>query len=234
MRTDRYYYLSALPALGGLGSAAPVGPAQLLEHVGEETSRGTLIGTVFLLNDLLEREAFLAGEINQVDPAVLTVRQARNEAPLPDFLAPSLPNDPGSLQADALWDAYFHHADEVGRTLGSALLVRWIGFEAALRNALAEARAKRLEIEGADYLVATDLAASSEDFSAILSEWAAAPTPLEGLRVTLRARWDWLTVNDAWFSFSDDELVAYAVRLMLLEQWRRTTRPEEHSAAETA
>ncbi|MFW5692667.1 MAG: hypothetical protein ACOCWL_00485 [Thermoguttaceae bacterium] len=234
MRIDRYYYLSALPAPGGLGSAPPMGPAQLLEHVGEETPRGKLVGTVFLLGDLLEREAFLAGEIEQAEPTVLTVRQVRNEAPLPEYLAPQAEADTGKLEADALWEAYFRHADEVGRTLGSPLLCRWVGFEAAFRNALAEARAKRLGIEGAAYLVATDLAESGEDFSAVLSEWAAAPTPLDGLRATLRARWEWLAVNDAWFSFSDDELVAYALRLMLLEQWRRTTREEEQAAAETA
>ncbi len=234
MRTDRYYYLSALPALGGLGGAAPMGPAQLLEHVGEETSRGELVGTVFLLNDLLEREAFLAGEIDQMEPAVLTVRQARNEAPLPDFLAPRAEGDADLVEADRLWEAYFRHASEVGRSLGSTLLVQWVGFEAALRNALAEARAKRLGIEGAGYLVANDLAESGEDFSAVLSEWASAETPLAGLRVVIRARWDWLKLHDAWFSFSDDELVAYAVRLMLLEQWRRSTHEDELSAAESA
>ncbi len=233
MRTDRYYYLSALPALGGLGSAAPVGFAHLLEHVGEETSRGKLVGTVFLLNDLLEREAFLAGEIEEVNPTVLTVRQARNEAPLPDFLAPRAEGDSESLAADRLWEGYFHHAVEMGRALGSPLLVRWIEFEAALRNALAAARAKRLGIEGASYLVATDLAESNEDFSAMLSEWATAETPLAGLKVVIRVRWDWLGLNDAWFSFSEDELVAYAIRLMLLEQWRRSTHEEELSA-ETA
>ncbi len=233
MQTDRYYYLSALPALGGLGSASPIGFSELLEHVGEHTPRGELVGAVFLLDDLLEREAFLAGEIEQVEPAVLTVRQARNEAPLPEFLAPRAEGDTGALGADALWEGYFRHAAEVGRTLGSTLLTRWVGFEAALRNALAAARAKRLEIEGTGYLVATDLAESDVDFSPILGEWAAAPTPLAGLRVAIRARWDWLTLNDAWFSFSDDELVAYAVRLMLLEQWRRTTHDDELSA-ETA
>ena len=235
MQTDRYYYLSALPAPGELGNAPPMGPSQLLEHVGEETSRGRLVGTVFLLGDLLEREAFLAGEIEQVEPAVLTVRQARNEAPLPDFLAPPAEGDTDSLEADRLWEGYFRHAAETGRTLGSPLLVQWVDFEAALRNALAAARAKRLGIEGAGYLVASDLAETcSEDFSAVLSEWAAAETPLAGLRVVLRARWEWLGRHDAWFSFSDDELVAYAVRLMLLEQWRRSTHEEELSAGETA
>ena len=234
MRTDRYYDLVALPALGGLGSEPPIGFAELLEHLGEHTVRGRLVATVFLLGDLLEREAFLAGEIEQVDPVVLTVRQARNEAPLPDFLAEPSQREGGGPEADTLWESYFRHAAEVGRTLSSPLLVRWVGFEAALRNALAEARAKRLGLEEGAYLVATDLAASEEDFSAMLSEWAAAPTPLAGLRVTIRARWDWLSLNDAWFSFSNDELVAYAIRLMLLGQWRRSAHEEEQAAAETA
>ncbi|MDZ7619164.1 MAG: DUF2764 family protein, partial [Patescibacteria group bacterium] len=181
-----------------------------------------------------EREAFLSGEITDVSPAVLTVQQSRNEAALPDDLAPRLEGDTELLEADRLWEGYFRHAAETGRALGSPLLVQWVGFEAALRNALAAARAKRLEIEGTGYLVATDLAESNEDFSAVLSEWAAAETPLAGLRVVIRARWEWLSLHDAWFSFSEDELVAYAIRLMLLEQWRRSTHEEELSAAETA
>jgi hypothetical protein len=41
------------------------------------------------------------------------------------------------------------------------------------------------------------------------------------LQAVIRARWAWICEHDAWFSFSDDELAAYAAKLVLLEQWRR-------------
>ena len=109
----------------------------------------------------------------------------------------------------------------MARRHGSVFLADWVGYEVALRNALAAARAKRLGLDENDYLVATDLAATDEDFTTLLSEWTAASTPLAGLRVLIAARWAWLAEHDAWFSFSDDELAAYAAKLMLLHQWRR-------------
>ena len=62
--------------------------------------------------------------------------------------------------------------------------------------------------------------------SAGISEWESATTPLAGLRVVMRARWSWIDQHDAWFSFSVDELLAYAARVMLLEQWCRTDEKE--------
>ena len=109
------------------------------------------------------------------------------------------------------------------------------GLEVALRNALAVARAGRLGLKESDYLVATDLAATDEDFSTLLSAWTAAPTPLAGLRVLIEARWAWLAEHDAWFTFSDDELAAYAAKLMLLHQWRRLAEAgEDRPVAEEA
>ena len=237
MRIDRYYYLTALPALGELGSEPPIGYAELLEHVGEDSSRGKLLATLFLFDDLLQREAHLAGETGQVDPAVLTVQQAHNAAPLPSFLL-SLPEEretTGAIETDSLWEAYYRHAASVASRFRSNFLRRWVAFEVALRNTLAVARAKRLGLEEAGYLVARDLADESpEDFSATLSEWTSAATPLDGLRVVMRARWAWIAQHDAWFSFSEDELLAYAARLMLLDQWRRTTRDGKAAAGEAA
>jgi hypothetical protein len=125
------------------------------------------------------------------------------------------------VAADRLWDAYFHYAMEVARRLNNRFLEAWVIFEVTLRNALVTARAKRLGLDEKDYLVATDLAQSGEELAALVSEWSAAATPLAGQQVLLRGRWAWLIENDAWFSFRDDELAAYAVRLMLLRQWER-------------
>lgn len=223
MRIDRYYVISALPAAGELGSAPPIGFAELMEHVGERAPRGRLVGTVLLSDDLLQREAFLAGEVEEVEPAVLSVPQARGEAPLPEHLAPPAEQEALAIEADRVWEAYFRSAAAVAVREGSEFLARWVGFEVALRNALASERAKRLGLEPAMYLVAADLAGEEEeDFGPVLRDWAAAATPLAGLRVVIRARWEWLRQHEAWFSFSEDELLVYAVRLMLLAQWRRT------------
>lgn len=230
MKSDLYYYIAALPTLGGLGTAPPMGSAYVLEHVSESAARAELVGALFLEDDLFQREAFLAGETTEVDPVVLTVHQTRNESPLPEYLAPAEDRPSGPVAVDALWESYFRHVAEVARRQGSRFLAAWVGHEVALRNALAAARAKRLGLEEAGFLVARDLEQTGEDFGNLLSEWSAAATPLEGFRLLLQARWDWLEGHDAWFTFRDDELAVYAARLMLLHQWRRASAEAATSA----
>jgi hypothetical protein len=222
---DHYYYLASLPALGELGSEPSMGFAELLEHVEEDRQRHELVGSLFLLDDLLQREAFLAGELEEADPAVFSIQQVRNESPLPEFLAlaPEAGEGPRLGAGDRLWDAYFRYVAGVAQRLGSRFLAAWVGYEVALRNALVAARAKRLGLDEADYLVAADLASAGDEVTATVSAWASAATPLAGQQSLLRARWDWLTAHDAWFTFSDDELAVYAARLMLLHQWQRMT-----------
>jgi len=235
MPSDSYYYLSALPTLPELGNAPPIGFAGLMELVGERQRYRTLVGAIFLWDDLVQREAFLAGELAEVVPAVLSVEQASNQAPLPPEIAESIEeNPPSAIGADRLWEAYFRHVASVAKEQENDFLVAWVGHEVALRNALASARARRLGLEESDYLVATDLASEAEDFSAVVSEWAAAATPLAGLRVLLRARWAWIAEHDAWFTFRDDEMAAYAARLMLLDQWRRLAAEGEEGGGDTA
>ncbi|HPM80187.1 MAG TPA: DUF2764 family protein [Candidatus Anammoximicrobium sp.] len=222
---DHYYYLASLPALGELGSEPSMGFAELLEHLENDRQRHELVGSLFLLDDLLQREAFLAGELEEADPAVFSIQQVRNESPLPEFLvsAPEADDSPRLVAADRLWEAYFRYVAQVAQRLGSRFLAAWAGYEVALRNALVAARAKRLGLDAADYLVAADLAAAGDEVTTAVSEWTSAPTPLAGQQSLLRARWNWLTAHDAWFTFSNDELAVYAARLMLLHQWQRMT-----------
>jgi len=224
MRLDRYYYLASLPALGELGTPPPMGFAELWEWLADHRRWSDLVGGLFLLDDLRQREAYLSGEVKDMEPTVLSVSQMLNRSPLPDYLAAEpgeTEGPPRRVAADGLWEAYFRHAARLADRWRSPFLAAWVAREVALRNALAAARAARLGLEEADYLVAADLAAADEDFAGLLSEWAAAPTPLAGQQRLLRAQWDWLARHDAHFTFDEDELLVYAARLMLLAQWQR-------------
>lgn len=228
MRSARHFYITTLPALGDLGSAPSMKLADLIEHVEENRPWCEQLEALALLDDLLQRESLLAGETEEVEPAVLTLQQVRGEAPLGEELEASADTDQATvLEIDLLWERYFHYAHQVGRSHNSRFLLNWVEFEIALRNALAAARARRLELDESDYLVATDLVHSDEDLSPVLSEWEAAATPLAALRAVMRARWVWLDWHDRWYSFSVDELLAYAARVMLLEQWLRTEEKEQ-------
>jgi len=222
MGVGNYYLLTALPPLGDLGSPPPLTPADLVKHVAGARAQPA-VEAVLMGDDLLQREAFLAGEVPEVTPAVLTPAQARNEQPLPPFLAGSPEGAEGRRgpAVDALWEAYFRWADGVAERTGNRFLKAWVGLEVRLRNDLARARAKALGLEVEPYLVAEDLADPEADVAGLVAAWSEAPNPLEGLRVLDRGRWAWLAEHDAWFTFADDELAAYAAKLVLLVRWHR-------------
>ena len=79
MAGDNIYLLSALPGLGDLGSIPPMSPAELLERVYHSEGNHILLSALLLSDDLLQRQAFLSGEVDQVNPAVLTSAQAKGE-----------------------------------------------------------------------------------------------------------------------------------------------------------
>ena len=220
MIAQNYYLLTTLPPLGDLGGSPPLRPEQLLELLGDAPSR-ELAEMIFLGDDLLQRDSLLAGREREVQPAVLSAEQLRDAQPLPDYLAAEAEEQPPRVVTDMTWAAYFRHAANVALRHKSGFLAAWVAFEVALRNALAAERAKALDLEPGDYLVATDLAGPDEDLAGLVSEWSNAPDPLAALQILDRARWLWMQERDRWFSFADDELAAYAAKLMLLNRWDR-------------
>ncbi len=223
MGESNYYLLSSLPSLADLSGPPPLTCRDLLEQVSLSAQPEVLVKTLFLSDDLLQRDSLLAGEIDEAEPAVLTIAQVSDQEPLPDCLSGGSDEAPRRIAVDAIWEAYFRYAADVARRLDSAFLASWTTYEVALRNAVAAARAGALGLEASDYLVAVDLSADDDDLSAVTVEWAAATSPLVGLRTLDTARWRWIGEHDAWFSFGHDELAAYAARLMLLVRWERLT-----------
>ena len=190
---------------------------------------------IILSDDLLQRDAHLAGEIdpaNEADPKasppiVLTTLQLSDEEPLPEYLMLPESIESAKIAADVVWEAYFRYAMSIGKKWNSKFMIAWVGFEVALRNALAEERAKALDLEPTDYFVAEDLADTSADFSTLMNEFSAAPNPQAAQRAMDQGRWNWLKENDEYFSFGDDELIAYAAKLMLQQRWSRLTELQE-------
>ncbi len=234
MAASYYYLLASLPHLGDLGGAAPVSAAELLDRVVSSDGPAELMEAVLLGDDLLQRDAVLAGETTEYEPVVLTKAQMADDEPLPSYLAGADDSPAPAVASDVVWGAYCRHVAAVGRKAGFAFLTAWVGHEVALRNSLAESRANALGLEPETYLVARDIEDPDANLTAVLNEWTGAPDPLAGLRVVDTARWQWLDENDAWFTFGADELVVYAARLMLLDRWRRLSQGVAGAGATTA
>ncbi len=232
MSGANYYLVTSLESPGELGSTPPMTPAQLLARISSSETACELARVILLSDDLLQRQALLSGETSETAPAVLSAEQMTDEDPLPEWLTPSSTNQ-SRIVGDSLWAAYFQHAQNVSRSLRSGFLAQWVAFEVGLRNAVVVARAKNLELDAGEYTVAEELG-GNETFSQAVNEWTAAPNPLAAQRVLDQARWNWLYSNDAWFTFSDDELAAYAAKLLLLQRWHRLTEAQQATEAESA
>jgi hypothetical protein len=221
MGVDQYFLLAAMPALGELGSSPPIGLAELSEYASESRRVSRLMDALLLADDLMQREAFLAGQLADVTPVVLSEEAARNQAALPEYLVALDETPQVAVESDDTWRAYFHHVAELGRREGNLFLPRWVSFEVGLRNVLAGERARRLGLSEINCAVAAELVVWEEDYSEALRSWAAADTPREGQQELIRFRWNWLHEHARWFSFSEDEMLVYTLRLILLEQWWR-------------
>ncbi len=224
MSSANYYILAALPSLDALTSQPPISSSELLDKVESNASAREVLGALLLSDDLMMRQAILSGELTSAEPVVLSAAQVRDEEPLPSYLQIVTDETVSGLPEDKLWSAYFHWADKVAHKENNNFLKAWVGYEVALRNQLALARAKTLNLEAADYLVAEELADANVDVSGVLGEWSAAADPLAGLGVLDLGRWNWIVEHEAWFSFKDDELAVYGAKLMLMHRHQRLAR----------
>ena len=218
-----YYFMTSLPALGALGEPPPISLGEFLARAGDIETIRRACETVLLEHDLLMRQAALAGEIERVEPAVLSAAQARGEASLEGTLEVEEAEVLRGAGEDRLWAAYYRRVAEVAEALDCDFLRQWAGYEVALRNALVELRARTLELNADDYRVAPELADDAEVEPAVAA-WAAADEPLEAMKALDAARWQWLQGHNAWYSFSVDEAAAYARGLVLMTRWHAIAR----------
>ncbi len=198
---------------------------ELLEQIAGAKGPVRGVEILLLMDDLIQREALMAGEIGpeQADLAVLNPGPSEPVPSLPAFLLGEDPSEGGDarLAVDAVWSRFFHHAARVAKDTGSRFLKGWVGFEVGLRNAVAAARAQGLDLDPAAYRVAPELGDRDRDFTAVVSAWSSASDPLAGQEVLDKARWGWVEEHGRWFSFKADEVEAYAAKLILLHRWRR-------------
>lgn len=233
MYSENVYILSFLPGIIALSEPAEVSIEKFLEALAENDQTGNqvrLAEAIFLSDDLLQRDASLAGSPETPEPAVLTGDQITGDEDLPDYLTVSTTSEMQTgpkIPSDIIWDRYFHYVADLAKSLGNKFLASWVTWEVTMRNASAEARARALELEGSDYVVATDIEGWRDDFNSIVNEWSTAANPLEAQRTLDRARWNWIRENENHFSFSNDELIAYAAKLLLNVRWQRLNKAME-------
>ncbi|MFW5698329.1 MAG: DUF2764 family protein [Planctomycetota bacterium] len=216
------FLLSALPGLPGLGEAAPIDAPGLMAVV-RATSAAPLVEAVLLGDDLLLHQSVVAGrELPELPNAVLEEPQVRGEAPLPPGLNCDRP-DAFRVAADCSWASWFRHLNALARQHGSGFLADWCAWEVALRNQLVQLRAEGLGLDGDALVITPDLASTRQEDRSLVDEAVSrvqhAEDPQSQQRALDAVRIEWLDRNAPRFAFTDDEVVAYAVRLSLVLRW---------------
>ena len=234
MYSENIYILSFLPGMISLAEPAEISIKYfigLLKENDTNLKQASLAEAIFLSDDLLQRDAKLAGSDEPIAPSVLNEDQITGDEDLPDYLFEDNSADlVGNVKipGDSTWNAYFHYVNDLAIKHNNKFLQAWVKYEVTLRNASAEARARDLGLEGADYTVATDLEGYREEMTSVVNEWSSAKNPLEAQRALDRGRWEWIGENEQHFSFSDNELVAYAAKLLLNVRWQRLNKAMEN------
>lgn len=194
----------------------------MLTSGGELTDAGRAAETILLSNDLLMRESVLSGQISEAFPAILSQDQISGEELLPEYLVESNTEESSMASlTDSIWSGFFTYAAKVAAQINSSFLKSWVEYEVSLRNAIAEKRAEALGLDATQYLVAPEL--GSLDLPDEVTRWSEAESrnPLEGQKSLDTSRWQWLEQNGMYFSFNDDELAAYAAKLVITNRWSK-------------
>lgn len=223
MTSLNYYHLATLPTLAEPGEPVEITGRELLCQLaegGEDSQAGTLVKTILLSDDLIQRDCILSGQDITPQLSVLSMEQIEDQELLPDYLFCE-PSDHKTIPSDLIWESYFRYADTVAQDLNSVFLATWVRYEVSLRNGMAEKRAQDLGLDPADYMVATEL--STTDVSADTGRWTSGMSndPLAGQKALDAARWEHLDETEPYYSFGDDEIGAYAARLVIAIRWAR-------------
>ena len=125
-----------------------------------------------------------------------------------------------SIEESKLLYFYFELANLQADVDKSEFLKDWVKFEVTLRNVLAKARSKRLGLKNVSF-AKIDGVESENSLAGFFADFETVYDPLQCDQLVERTRWSWLMSNDSWFQYSDDEVVAYGVKLLTLHRWYR-------------
>lgn len=226
MKGRRFYYLlTVLPPLPSVGGALPITMAEalaLLRQQGEGLEP---------LTDAFETEQPLRDALDEwvSNPPGSRALPAAIPPPLASlFDEAAIAGSTEDAWVDAVWQAWLDLLAGAGRRVGSALLPRWTAWEAALRRRLAGRRRGQREERVSSGGQEEDGDGFRQD--AILAEWTAARSRGGGLGLAAamqaeetldERRLDFLDEESPRYTFTVDEVVAYLLKLRLLERWQR-------------
>lgn len=212
-----YFLLSRLPPLpGAVDDPMPITLRELRDLLVEEGAVTAQLARAVLA----EQDLYTLESNPGTDPDSLLILDGHTPDAMPDLLLSA--DDRGrKVRFDTVWERYFRWVLALGAAR-STLLHTWARYNLGLRNALVRARAQALNLDAEEYTLLPEEEDVDADFPSVMKRWQQAPTPLLGELVLDRARWDYLTSISPHYSFATDEVVDYAIRILLMARWAQT------------
>jgi len=125
-----------------------------------------------------------------------------------------------------LYDNFFKNCEEqlvfsdmeiIRNKKASSLLKEWENFDTTLRNEIVKFRAQKKSIDPQQYIRGENL---QDPFIAKFAHWVTSEQPLLEAEIGLdRYRWEKIDELSKGHYFDIDFLVAYAIKLKILERW---------------
>ena len=221
-----YYLLSALPSLGELGAAPPLSYREFLITIKGNRRAHYFSEVLAIQNDLLLWSDAATGRPAAEQPLVL----ASNDLGKLDFFRRFFPWRQEDPVTSCLHEEYYRAAHEAASRRGSRFISDWVRYEVGLLNSLGSVRAQRQAVEFTPRLTELQL---DEDYSPVVDAWRSAEHPSLAAAIVEAARWSWIAQNDDWFLFTDDELIAYAAKLLSLLRRQQSGNEERVPAGAT-
>lgn len=211
-----YYIMSFLPVLPGLGHAPPVTMEELFRIMQEERSKKVRTLAKALNFATLLRQA---AENRVLGCSLADVLGACSIEPgAPPVMVDLFLLDPQEVGEDfwltKLWREYFSLLENIGKSVGSSLLVRWAHWEGSLREQMMEVRRQSAGVVADGESVRGR--ATAWDHGGIIAGWRKTADPLAGERLLDEARIGFIEAESPRYSFGIDELAAYFLKLGLL------------------
>ncbi|MFZ2957319.1 MAG: DUF2764 family protein [Candidatus Ozemobacteraceae bacterium] len=209
MKVSLYYLLTRLPALPNLGEVPPISWGEIIPLV-ESTDDPGLRSLIEILRCESDVEAIVRARFEKRNDEAIPVQG------LPGKLAEAVSADcPEQNMADwheRVWNAWFDAVEEIGKVRRCRLLTNWAQWERSLREELVIVRQNQSP---------NSAPASSFVHQAAIDAWRGAANPLDAERALDGARMAFLEEHGDRYGFSTEELIAYLLKLRLLQRYHR-------------
>lgn len=221
----KYYLLASLPPLSFVYSEQPAISIQKFWHgvLSENASISELVRSILLQQDIANMEKIANGHNPTFCGTIPLdkIQKAKNDTTV---LRDDLPQDIWQKLSfekwqSRIWLTLLNYQKELASKYNSCAK-EWLEWEVGLRKHIANVRSESLGLSLSGNLLVKSLENDSfYDYQKITTDYNKQSSPLESEKLLDQERWKFADSLAVPYSFSDDEIVVYAIKLLILERW---------------